>query len=217
MIPIRIVETDRDDFDQPVVELWRDDEFIGMVFWDEDTTFVQIYPDDDGDVKDIELATGVKAVADEDAVVLTVREPLVRAEPVAGEAATAEPEVISKGKPEEAVSILRRAIDLDPNRADLYMLRSRARDSSGKFDAALEDASKFVELEPNEPLGYLNRARIYLSLEKEDKALEDANKAIELAPNESDGYYRRADIYNQMGKEAEAKADEAKAEQLDSR
>ncbi len=55
MIPIRIVETDRDDFDQPVVELWRDDEFIGMVFWDEDTTFVQIYPDDDGDVKDIDL------------------------------------------------------------------------------------------------------------------------------------------------------------------
>lgn len=52
-------------------------------------------------VKDIELPTGVTAVADEDAVVLTVREPLVRAEPVAGEAATAEPEVIAKGKPEE--------------------------------------------------------------------------------------------------------------------
>ena len=62
MIPIRIVETDRDDFDQPVVELWRDDEFVGMVFWDEDTTFVQIYPDDDGDVKDIELTDLVRAL-----------------------------------------------------------------------------------------------------------------------------------------------------------
>lgn len=55
MIPLRIVETEREDFDQPVVELWRDDEFVGMVFWDEDTPIVQIYPDDDGDVKDLDV------------------------------------------------------------------------------------------------------------------------------------------------------------------
>lgn len=122
---------------------------------------------------------------------------------------------LSKGRPEEAVSILRKAIDLDPNRADLYLLRSRARDSSGKFEAALDDASKFIELEPNETVGYLNRARIYLSLDKKAQALEDANKAITMAPEEPDGYYRRADIYNEMGKEAEAKADEDKADELD--
>jgi hypothetical protein len=55
MIPLRIVETERADFDQPVVELWRDDEFVGMVFWDDDTPVVQIYPDDDGDVKDLDV------------------------------------------------------------------------------------------------------------------------------------------------------------------
>ena len=55
MIPMRIVETDRDGFDQPVVELWRDDEFVGMVFWDDDTPVVQVYPDDDGDVKDLDV------------------------------------------------------------------------------------------------------------------------------------------------------------------
>jgi hypothetical protein len=55
MIPMRLVETDRDDFDEPVVELWRDDEFVGMVFWDGDTAVVQIYADDDGDVKDLEV------------------------------------------------------------------------------------------------------------------------------------------------------------------
>ncbi len=37
MIPMRLVETDREGFDEPVVELWRDDEFVGMVFWDGDT------------------------------------------------------------------------------------------------------------------------------------------------------------------------------------
>lgn len=55
MLPLRIVETDRPDFDEPVVELWRDDEFVGMVFWDGEETIVQIYQDNDGDVHDIEV------------------------------------------------------------------------------------------------------------------------------------------------------------------
>lgn len=54
MLPLRIVETERDGFDQTVVELWRDDEFIGMVFWDGSATVVQIYPAG-GDVHDLEL------------------------------------------------------------------------------------------------------------------------------------------------------------------
>ena len=54
MYPLRIVETERDGFDQTVVELWREDEFIGMVFWDGSATVVQIYPNSD-DVFDLEL------------------------------------------------------------------------------------------------------------------------------------------------------------------
>ena len=55
VIPIRLVETDREGFDRPVVELWRDDDFVGMVFWDGDSTVVQIYPMGDGDVHDLEV------------------------------------------------------------------------------------------------------------------------------------------------------------------
>ena len=55
MLPLRIVETDRPEFDEPVVELWRDDEFVGMVFWDGEESIVQIYPDGAGDVHDIEI------------------------------------------------------------------------------------------------------------------------------------------------------------------
>ncbi|MCH7846681.1 MAG: hypothetical protein IIC70_02640 [Acidobacteria bacterium] len=54
MYPLRIVETDRDGFDQTVVELWREDEFVGMVFWDGSVPVVQIYPVGD-DVHDLEL------------------------------------------------------------------------------------------------------------------------------------------------------------------
>jgi hypothetical protein len=55
MIPIRLAETERDDFDGPIVELWRQDEFIGMVFWDGETPIVQIYSDASGDVHDLDL------------------------------------------------------------------------------------------------------------------------------------------------------------------
>jgi hypothetical protein len=55
MIPIRLAETERDDFDGPIVEFWREDEFIGMVFWDGDSPIVQIYPDADGEVQDLDV------------------------------------------------------------------------------------------------------------------------------------------------------------------
>ncbi len=121
---------------------------------------------------------------------------------------------MQKGQPREAESLLRKAIEAAPTRAELYMLRSRARDSSGKFDGALEDANKYIELEPSDAYGYLNRSRIYVSMDKPESALADANKAIELDPKEPDGYYRRSDIYREMNKDAEAKADEAKADKL---
>ena len=54
MYPLRIVETEQDGFDQTVVELWREDEFIGMVFWDGSATVVQIFSNND-DVYDLEL------------------------------------------------------------------------------------------------------------------------------------------------------------------
>lgn len=62
MLPLRIVETDRPEFEEPVVELWRDDEFVGMVFWDGEESIVQIYPDRDGDVHDIETGDLIRVL-----------------------------------------------------------------------------------------------------------------------------------------------------------
>jgi hypothetical protein len=55
MLPIQMVETERDDFDGTIVELWRGDDFIGMVFWDGEAPIVQIYADGDGDVQDLDV------------------------------------------------------------------------------------------------------------------------------------------------------------------
>jgi hypothetical protein len=69
MIPLRIIESERDGFDEPVVELWRDDDFIGMVFWDGDLAVVQIYSDEDGDVFDLGAAELLRAVELAEAIV----------------------------------------------------------------------------------------------------------------------------------------------------
>jgi hypothetical protein len=55
MLPINLIETERDDFEGPVVEFWRADEFIGMAFFDGDTPIIQIYPASDGDVHDLDI------------------------------------------------------------------------------------------------------------------------------------------------------------------
>ena len=62
MLPLRIVETDRPEFEEPVVELWRDDDFIGMVFWDGEESIVQIYADQDGDVHDLEIGDLIRVL-----------------------------------------------------------------------------------------------------------------------------------------------------------
>lgn len=55
MIPLRMVEKDHQDFEEPIVELWRDNEFVGYVFWDDDTPIVQVFPDAEGDPFDLDL------------------------------------------------------------------------------------------------------------------------------------------------------------------
>lgn len=55
MIPLRLNETEHPDFEEPVVELWREDEFVGYVFWDEDSPIVQFYADAEGDPFDLDL------------------------------------------------------------------------------------------------------------------------------------------------------------------
>lgn len=55
MLPIQLVETERDDFEGTIVELWRGDDFVGMVFWDGEVPIVQFYPDGAGDVQDLDV------------------------------------------------------------------------------------------------------------------------------------------------------------------
>ncbi len=62
MIPLRIVEKDHPDFAEPIIEIWREDEFVGYVFWDEDVPVVQVYPDGRGEPYDLDVGDLVRVL-----------------------------------------------------------------------------------------------------------------------------------------------------------
>jgi hypothetical protein len=62
MIPLRIIETDREEFDGTVAELWREDEFVGMVFWDGERLIADFYPDEGEESVEIDVADLLRAL-----------------------------------------------------------------------------------------------------------------------------------------------------------
>ncbi len=128
MIPMRVVETMRDGFDEPVVELWRDDEFIGMVFWDDDTAVVQIYGDEDGDVKDLDVRELLRVLDVAESIV----SPYAMPDPIGG-AAPVEP---GDGWQDEDPATLALAEGFD------HRARHRTDDGEGFFST--EDAEALI-------------------------------------------------------------------------
>ena len=62
MLPLRLQERDHPDFDGPIVEIWRENEFVGYVFWDEDVAVVQVYTDDAGEPFDLDANELVRVI-----------------------------------------------------------------------------------------------------------------------------------------------------------
>ncbi|MEM6798149.1 MAG: tetratricopeptide repeat protein [Planctomycetota bacterium] len=73
------------------------------------------------------------------------------------------------------------AIELQPEKAEYYLLRSQAALKREDFDAGLADLDKIIELEPAKPQYYLLRSRANQQKEDFDSALADAKQAGEMA------------------------------------
>jgi Tfp pilus assembly protein PilF len=99
-----------------------------------------------------------------------------------------------------AINDLTEAIRLDPNNAELYMVRGVSYTYSGNFEKATEDCNQAIRISPNYADAYLLRGPISLILETQ-KAKEDLNKALTL--------------YKQQGNFSQAKEIEAKVKEFD--
>jgi DNA-binding winged helix-turn-helix (wHTH) protein/tetratricopeptide (TPR) repeat protein len=77
---------------------------------------------------------------------------------------------------------LRRAIEINPNHTEAYLLYGRLLEALGRLDAGLEMKLRALERDPLSPLVHLQIALAYFHQKRYDDTIEWANKTLELDP-----------------------------------
>ncbi|MEQ1947785.1 MAG: tetratricopeptide repeat protein [Bryobacteraceae bacterium] len=116
---------------------------------------------------------------------------------------------------EQAILNFDRAIDLQSDFSDAYLMRARAKVGLYHSDNALADFNFAVAARPKDAHPLAERAFAYLELKQWDKAIADAGKAIELDPKLGSPYNARATAYRAKGDLQHAIADFSQAIQND--
>jgi serine/threonine-protein kinase len=106
----------------------------------------------------------------------------------------------ASGKGAEAVSELKRALQLAPNSDDGYRGLGKAYLALGQKDMALQAYQKAIELNPYYWVNYNFAGQAYSGLGEYDKALAAFQRIIELEPDNAFGYLNTGAIYFQQGK-----------------
>jgi tetratricopeptide (TPR) repeat protein len=90
-----------------------------------------------------------------------------------------------------AIADYTKAIELNPNKAQIYNNRGLAKDKLKDYNGAIADYSKAIELDPNYTNAYNNRGVQKKMLKDYNGAIADYSKAIELDPNYTYAYNNR--------------------------
>jgi tetratricopeptide (TPR) repeat protein len=106
----------------------------------------------------------------------------------------------ASGKGAEAISELKRALQLAPNSDDGYRGLGKAYLSLGQKDLALQAYEKAVEINPYYWVNYNSIGSAYSELGQYEDALVAFRKMIELEPDNSFGYLNVGVVYFQQGK-----------------
>jgi tetratricopeptide (TPR) repeat protein len=86
----------------------------------------------------------------------------------------------AEGRPEEALELYSRGIDLAPDKSAYYMKRGFLLLKMTHREEALRDFSTFIELEPTSSQGYMSRGMLNSELGRKSEALLDFNRACKL-------------------------------------
>jgi Flp pilus assembly protein TadD len=89
------------------------------------------------------------------------------------------------GDADSALTLVRRAIDLDWNYADAYNLLGAVRGTAGDIVAAREAFRTSLRLDPHDPVTYINLAQLELAAGQRDIAADLFAEALSLDPNSS--------------------------------
>jgi tetratricopeptide (TPR) repeat protein len=96
-------------------------------------------------------------------------------------------ELAKRGRADEALPDLDKAISLKSSEVTPYLLRAEILDKRGETDKALADLTRAIEIDPKSNSAYMNRTDTYEKLGQLDRAIADYDKLISLNPG--DPYY----------------------------
>lgn len=105
-----------------------------------------------------------------------------------------------QGHLDRALRDLDKAIKLDPECVDAYVVRGTIHRLRGDFSKAIKDLSKAVSLNPDNTDALTNRAAVFFDTGEHEKALVDLGRIIQLKPRAIRALGNRAYIFEQLGR-----------------
>ena len=124
-------------------------------------------------------------------------------------------DLIEKGKYQNAVEEISKALKLEPQYVTPYYYRSLAFMKMEQYEKSISDIEKAIELAPN-IFGYFNhRGSLYLFKKEYKKAIENFNKSIQIEPRNIIAYIHRGDTHRELKEYQKAIEDYTTALDLD--
>jgi lipoprotein NlpI len=104
---------------------------------------------------------------------------------------TAAQAAMKKGQPDEALSLARKAIVLEPKNPRPYLVRGTFREALGFHAPAVADFDKVIELDPKLAAAYDHRGSEHFKLGNFTQSLADFDRFLQLRPDAGPAHWKR--------------------------
>jgi predicted O-linked N-acetylglucosamine transferase (SPINDLY family) len=110
------------------------------------------------------------------------------------------------GKSHRAVTLIAKAIQLNPDFATAYDSLANALNDLGRRDEALANCEKAIALDPGFVEAYVNRGNILNALKRHDDAVANYDRALAIEPGFAEAHLNRGTALSAAGRHEEALA-----------
>lgn len=111
-----------------------------------------------------------------------------------------------QGRHQEAVDLIKKAINLDKNNPEAHSNLGLALHGNGRHQLALDSYARALALNPRHPDALNNRGNVHRDLNRLEQALADYDAALALRPRFALALAARADVLNRLGRAGDALA-----------
>src|SRR5882672_9852699 len=118
------------------------------------------------------------------------------------------------GQTSQAISELKRALDISPNSDEAYRRLGRAYAATGQKDEAIKSLQKAVEINPYYWTNQSALGAVYIDFGNYDGALKQFQIVTQLEPQNAAGYDNLGSVYSRMGRYEESVTAYQKALQI---